>query len=268
MRTSIVRAIAAKDLKESAANSQVLLPVIVLPLIFVVVYPVGALIALRYLDEAGAADLVDDIPLDVFPGTDGLDLRGQAAYVATVYLFAAFFLIIPTMMATILAANSFAGEKERHTLEGLLYTPASDSELVLGKMLGAVVPSVVFSWICFAIYTVLVNVFGNPLVGGFFFPTLNWWVLMVLLVPAVAVFVTAGAVWVSARVSSYQAANSIAGFAVLPVLLLVVGQISGVMLAGPGLFATIGAVLVVLDVLGLRWIIATFDREKMVASFL
>ena len=75
-------------------------------------------------------------------------------------------------------------------------------------------------------------------------------------------------VWVSARVSTYQSANSIAGFAILPLILLVVGQATGVMLLGSTLFAVIGVVLVVLDVLMMRWIIATFDREKVVASFL
>lgn len=268
MKMRVVRTVAGKDLKESAANLQVLLPVILLPLLFVVLYPAGLLIALRYLDEAGVAELLADIPLDIFPGTDGLDMRGTAAYVAVVYLFAAFFLIIPTMMATILAANSFAGEKERHTLEGVLYTPVTDTELVMGKILGAAVPSVALSWLCFFVYTGLVNAFGNPLVGRFFFPTLNWWVLMVLLVPAVAFFVTAAVAWVSARVNSYQAANSIAGFAVLPVILLVVGQMTGIMLAGAALFAVLGSALAVLDVLLVRWIVGTFDREKLVASFL
>ena len=121
---------------------------------------------------------------------------------------------------------------------------------------------------CFGVYTILVNMLGNPLVGHWYFPTLNWWVLMLLLVPAVSVFVTACVVWVSARVSSYQSANSIAGFAVLPLILLVVGQATGVMLLGPAFFAVLGVVLVVLDVLMMRWIIATFDREKVVASFL
>ena len=39
---------------------------------------------------------------------------------------------------------------------------------------------------------------------------------MLLVVPTVSVFVTACVVWVSARVATYQAANSIAGFVVLP----------------------------------------------------
>ena len=44
--------IAAKDLRESSATSQVLAPVVIVPFVFVVLYPVGLLLALRY-DEPG-----------------------------------------------------------------------------------------------------------------------------------------------------------------------------------------------------------------------
>ena len=260
--------IAAKDLRESSATSQVLAPVVIVPFVFVAIYPVGLLLALRSMSPADAQELIAKIPASAFPGAAELTVQGQAAYIATVYLFAGFFLIIPTMVATVLAANSFAGEKERHTLEGVLYTPVSDTELVLGKILGAVLPAVVVSWVCFAVYAVLVNILGNPLIGHFYFPTLNWWVMMLLVAPAVSVFVTACVVWVSARVSSYQSANSIAGFAVLPLILLVVGQATGVMLLGPTLFAILGLILTILDILMMRWIIATFDRERVVAVFL
>jgi ABC-2 type transport system permease protein len=268
MKGTAIWTIAAKDLRESSATSQVLAPVVIVPFVFVVIYPVGLLLALRTMDAADAQEFIARIPTSAFPGAAELGVQGQAAYIATVYLFAGFFLIIPTMAATVLAANSFAGEKERHTLEGVLYTPVSDTELVLGKILGAVMPAVAVSWVCFLIYTILVNLLGNPLIGHPYFPTLNWWVLMLLVVPAVSLFVTACVVWVSARVSSYQSANSIAGFAVLPLILLVVGQATGVMLLGPALFAVLGLVLVTLDVLMMRWIIATFDRERVVASFL
>ena len=152
----------------------------IVPFVFVVLYPVGLLLALRSMSAADAQELIAKIPTSAFPGTGELTVQGQAAYIATVYLFAGFFLIIPTMVAVVLAANSFAGEKERHTLEGVLYTPVSDTALVVGKILGAVLPAVVVSWVCFGVYTILVNLLGNPLVGHWYFPTLNWWVLMLL----------------------------------------------------------------------------------------
>jgi ABC-type Na+ efflux pump permease subunit len=268
MRGRTAWTIAGKDLRESTATGQVLAPLAIVPLVFIVIYPVGLLLALRSMSASDAREIIANVPASAFPGSAELSVQGRAAYIATVYLFAGFFLIIPTMVAVVLAANSFAGEKERHTLEGVLYTPVTDTELVVGKILGAVLPAVVVSWACFGVYAVLVNVLATPLVGRWYFPTASWWVLMLLVVPAVSAFVTSCVVWVSARVSSYQSANSIAGVAVLPLVLLVVGQASGVMLLGPGFFAVLGLVLVVLDALMLRWIVATFDREKVVASFL
>jgi ABC-type transport system involved in multi-copper enzyme maturation permease subunit len=132
-------------------TSQLLAPVLIVPFLFVVIYPGGLLLALRAMSPADVQELIAKIPASAFPGAAELAVRGQAAYIATVYLFAGFFLIIPTMVATVLAANSFAGEKERHTLEGVLYTPVSDTELVLGKILGAVLPAVVVSWVCFVV---------------------------------------------------------------------------------------------------------------------
>jgi ABC-2 type transport system permease protein len=134
--------IAAKDLRESTAIGQVLAPVAIVPFVFVVLYPVGLLLALRSMSASDAQELIARIPASAFPGTGELTVQGRAAYIATVYLFAGFFLIIPTIVAVVLAANSFAGEKERHTLEGVLYTPVSDTALVVGKVVGAVVPAV------------------------------------------------------------------------------------------------------------------------------
>jgi ABC-type Na+ efflux pump permease subunit len=42
------------------------------------------------------------------------------------------------MVSSVLAADSFAGEKERKTLEALLYTPTTDRELFTAKLLEAV----------------------------------------------------------------------------------------------------------------------------------
>ena len=133
MRGRVIWTVAAKDLHESTATGQVLAPVAIVPFVFVVLYPVGLLLALRSMSAADAHELIAKIPASAFPGTADLTVQGQAAYIATVYLFAGFFLIIPTMVAVVLAANSFAGEKERHTLEGVLYTPVSDTRAGRGQ---------------------------------------------------------------------------------------------------------------------------------------
>ncbi len=72
----------------------------------------------------------------------GLDERQTWVVLMTGYFLAPFILIFPLMFSTIIASESFAGERERKTIEALVYTPASDGELFLGKMLAAFVPAV------------------------------------------------------------------------------------------------------------------------------
>ena len=42
-------------------------------------------------------------------------------------------------------------------MEALLYSPTSDTELFLGKVLAAVVPAISISWITYIVYIIVVN---------------------------------------------------------------------------------------------------------------
>jgi ABC-2 type transport system permease protein len=48
-------------------------------------------------------------------------------------------LVIPMMLAVTIVANTFAGERERHTLETLLASRLSDRAILLGKLSAAVI---------------------------------------------------------------------------------------------------------------------------------
>jgi len=163
------------------------------------------------------------------------------------------------------AANSFAGEKERRTLEGLLYTPVSDAELVVGKIAASFLPAIGFTWLCFAIYIAIVDVLGTPLVGAVFFPTPNWWALMLLFVPAVSLFVISLVVLVSAKARGFQEANAIGGSIVLPLIGVVAAQASGLMVLSTGLIAVGAAVFAVCDAVLLAVIVRSFKRSRIVS---
>src|SRR5205085_3354928 len=88
------------------------------------------------------------------------------------YLLAPLFLIVPLMLAAVLAADAFAGEKERKTLESLLHQPVPDRDLLLAKLLGAFVPAVAISWIGFACFAVVLNLPAWPVAHHLIVPTL------------------------------------------------------------------------------------------------
>lgn len=62
----------------------------------------------------------------------------------------AFFLLIPVMASSVMAANSFVGEKEKHTLETLLYSPLSLKQLFQSQMLAGFSVGMLVSYISFA----------------------------------------------------------------------------------------------------------------------
>jgi ABC-2 type transport system permease protein len=269
MRWSRAWALAAKDIRETFLTVQLVMPLIMVPLVVVVGYPTVFLLALQLTPGAvsGLQGFLPGFASSAVPYIEGLTSAGRAAYIGTVYLFAGFFLLVPVMVSTVVAANSFAGEKERRTLEGLLYTPVSDTELVVGKIAASFLPAVAFAWICFGIYTTIVLVLGTPLVGQVYFPTANWWVLMVLFVPAVSLMVISIVVFVSVKARGFQEANAIGGSIVLPIIGVVAAQASGLLVLSAELIAIASVAFFALDAVLLAIIVRSFRRSRIV-SFL
>ena len=115
------------------------------------------------------------------------------------YLLAPLFLIVPLMVSVVLAADAFAGEKERKTIEGLLHLPISDRDLFLAKLLGAFVPAVVVSWLGFLCFAIVTNTIAWPVMHRVFIPTRLWGVMILWVAPAVAALGLGIMVRVSAR---------------------------------------------------------------------
>ena len=83
-----------------------------------------------------------------WPGRSShLPEREQIVVLVLGYLLSPLLLVIPLMVSAVLAADAFAGEKERRTLEGLLLLPIADRDLFLAKVLSAYVPALVITWI-------------------------------------------------------------------------------------------------------------------------
>ena len=271
-RYRTIRAIVRKDITVALRNKGVTIPMIVVPLLFFVGIP--ALLAL-------GAPALEGLPGDPFAELQPLlermpsGLRAQLAnlepaqtaiVLGLVYMFAPMFLILPLMVASVIAADSFAGEKERRTLEALLYTPATDGELYLAKLLAAWIPATVVSLAGFVLYALVANLAAWPVMGRIFFPNTMWILLVLWVAPAAAGLGLGVMVLVSSRAQGFQDANQIGGVVVLPILLLVVGQLTGVMVFSVGLVALLGLALWVVTG-GLLWLgVRSFQRSELIAQ--
>jgi ABC-type Na+ efflux pump permease subunit len=159
------------------------------------------------------------------------------------YLLAPLFLIVPLMVSSVLAADAFAGEKERRTLEGLLHLPIAARDLFVAKLLGAFLPAVAVSWVGFVAFAFVANGIAWPVLHRVFVPTSLWLVMIFWVAPAVAALGLAVMVRVSARARTAQEANQLGGAVVLPLIFLAVGQSSGLLLLSVPLGIAIGAAL-------------------------
>lgn len=260
--------IARKDMRAVGANIQVWLPMLLLPVIFGVVIPAGLLWVLRAEGVAGLGDprLFEMIPELTKTFVVEATSEQQVAYFVLNYMFAPFFLLIPLMVASVISADSFAGEKERGTLESLLFSPVDVRTLLTGKALAAFLPSMGLAFATLLLSAVVANAIGWPLFGGLFFPNVNWLPLMALVIPALSLAAILLNVFISARVATFQAAYQLGGLVVLPALALVFGQVSGILLFELPVIFLIGIVLVVIDVLLLAVIRRQLDRAQLFES--
>lgn len=71
-------------------------------------------------------------------------------------------------------------------MEALLYTPTTDRELFLAKLLSAWLPALAVDLGGFILYAIVANPAGWGLMGGLFFPNWTWIVLVIWVAPAVA----------------------------------------------------------------------------------
>ena len=121
---------------------------------------------------------------------------------------------MPAVGAVGIAAGQFAGERERGVLTPLLASPASNLAIFGGKVLGSILPPLVYAAIALLIYLVcLAIVLGTDALALL---PLNLSVAMLLLVPTVTCLAAIVGTLVSSRVRTYNAAQQVAGILLIP----------------------------------------------------
>jgi ABC-2 type transport system permease protein len=268
MNGRAIFAIIRKDLKVVKQNKGMMVPILISFLVFFVILPgLSALIPTLVNGIGADAGDIEELIRHMQPALQqemaGLNMSQKATVFLLVHMMAPMFLIIPLIVATTVAADSFAGEKERKTMEALLYTPTTDRELFVAKLLSAWLAAVAIALAGFVVYSVTANIASWSHMGRIFFPTAMWLVMMVWVVPAVAGLGLSVMVLVSARAQGYQDAYQLGSAVVLPVVGLFYAQISGVMYFNIVVVLLLGLVIWLLDGLLIRFGSRIFRRSRL-----
>lgn len=264
MRFNVCLLIAMKEMREIIARSKLILSTVIgFPILLGVVMPtIFGVIMLPLIGEGSPGYFIPPL----FPNWDLISPGGQF-YIFFINIYSGMFnLILPLMIPVYIAADSFAGEKERKTLEPILAAPVSDIEILIGKSLTSLIPALTASLVAICLSTVSINLISYGIFGFIIYPVLPIIILYVFAIPLMSLLTVFSMVIVSSKVQKVREASQLGGIVIIPILLLFFTQIFGVLSLSvftEGLFILLVLCLVVILIFaGLK----IFNRQRLIES--
>ncbi len=224
-----------REIIDTLRDWRIILPIVVLVTVFPFLANFAAHQGLGFVNKYGADLIIERL----FP---------------FLMLVVGFF---PSTFSLVIALETFVGEKERHSLEPLLATPLTDTQLYVGKLLAATIPPILASYLGMVVYTLLLWFSLN------WRPSLELLLISFALATTKAFVMVAGAVIVSSQSTSVRAANLVASFIIIPMAFLLQGEAGLLLFANYTALWWIVAFLFVVDILLIRLGVRIFDREHL-----
>lgn len=245
MNLSRVKTIARTDLKQLISARDYWLPTVFLGSLFFVIAPTFLLLVMRSVGETPAVSRIAHT-LDALPESAKAQLQGDTPiarmnYALSVFLFAPMAVVVPLTISTAVGAATIVGERERGTGEFLAHSPASVKEIYLGKLIASLIPGYLTTLVGFGLYSLIVNIIAGPSLGGWFFPTTQWWIMMVAIVPPFLALTLSLVLRLSARVTSTASAQQAAGLISLPLIGIAYSQSASSLAGKPAIGLLISA---------------------------
>lgn len=253
-------ALVKKDIRSVTANKRVLTAMLVVPIMLTIVLP-SVFVLGAILSPESISDF--QVLLDMLPATAEGSEQQRILGLLLNKIMPIFFLMIPIMISSVMAASSFVGEKEKRTLETLLYSPLSLKQLFQSKILAGFVVGMAASYLAFLAMILTVEAEMLILTGGMILPDASWLVVMLLIAPALSLAAIAITVRGSARAQSMEESQQRAVLLLFPLLALIIGQFGGMLLINVWLLLGLGAILAAVDVLLMRGAAGRFTYEQL-----
>jgi ABC-2 type transport system permease protein len=179
----------------------------------------------------------------------------------------AFYLLMPVVLSSTIAAYSIVGEKQQRTLEPVLATSLSDREFLLAKMIAALVPAIVITWLSAVLAAIAVSIITWTKWHVLLVPDRYWLVALLLLAPALAVGSVLATMRMSARATDPQAAVQTSAIFLLPAFLIVVSIVGRLALQDATIGVLVATLIVVIDISLFRTNVRRFGREEILTRW-
>ena len=247
MRLSKSWIIASKDFKTFRKKRTIIYSLVVVPLIIAVLIP-------AVIEYAGHKNGGTGIP--------------AAELLILLPAFAFYYVILAAYLPTPIASYTIVGEKVEKSLEPLLATPTTDSEILLGKGIAAFLPPIGAVLGGSAVFMTLMDLATRSELGYYYFPNWGTGIELFLLAPLAALLSVQVNVIVSSRLSDVRTSQQLGALTVLPLAgLYVAGELKIVDLGSTSNLLIIAVALLVVDVLLFFVSRATFRREEILTKW-
>src|SRR5580765_655134 len=260
-RPTLLRAVCVREWREAVGN-KLLVGMTLLPPVVILIAGIAAV-------AAAAVNPPSDRDVQALyasaPAVAGLDPKDAVqGFIATYFLI--LFMLIPTVVPLTMAIYSVIGEKASRTLEPLLAAPVGVGELLFAKSLASTVPSVIVTWIAYAIYLASVSSLGSQAaVNAVTAP--RWILAIVVMVPLLTLLSVNLGILISTRVNDVRVAQQIGGLVVVPVVGLGIAQVTGQVVLNNDSFLQFTAFLVIVDLAVFFFARLAFQRENILARW-
>ena len=175
-------------------------------------------------------------------------------------------MLIPTVVPLTMAIYSVIGEKAARTLEPLLAAPVGVGELLFAKSLASTIPSVIVTWIAYAIYLTSVSSLGSrAAVNAVTAP--RWILAIVVMVPLLTLLSVNLGILISTRVNDVRVAQQIGGLVVVPVVGIGIAQVTGQVVLNNDSFIRFTILLIAVDIAVFFLARLAFQRENILVRW-
>ncbi len=262
-----VKIVARSDLRQLIEDKGFWMPMVFLGAIFFLIIPTVLLLTITKIGDVNVVNQMSQT-LKVLPPSaqeqiQGTSPEGKTAYALAVFLLAPVAIVVPLTISTAIGASTIVGERERGTGEFLAHSPAHEKEIYLGKLIASLLPGYATTLAGFGVYSLIVNLFVGPEVGGWFFPTASWWVLMLWVVPPFLALTLSIVLRLSARVKSTAAAQQAAGLVTLPMIGIAYSQSTGALFGAQNAGFYLGIVAWIVAAIGLSRGMRAVSRSRL-----
>jgi len=203
------------------------------------------------------------VAIDSVVGTGAI----SASVLPFLNAFSFWFVIGAASLPTGIASYSIVGEKIQKSLEPLLATPMTDSEILLGKSIASFIPPIAAIWASSLIFMVLMDLITHTGLGYLYYPNWSFGVTVLLLAPLASILSIELTVILSARANDVRSVQQFTGVMFFPfIVIYVMTEIGVIPLTAINLLIMSGIFLVA-DVLLFYLSIATFKREEILTKW-